>query len=541
MSRRVPARRLRPVAALVAGALVVATALAGCTPTAGSIAPVPATAADAAWGQAPSPQPGVTMQPDVVIIGGGGGSVRAVTADGLTWTLDPAATHVGDLAVGKVMFLTARGVGRVIDLQHTSAGVVVTLGPVSITDVIRDGDFSTPTPISLGDQAIGQVADGAFFNDPAVLDAVGSDPIDIDPDSTPGETGTGDGPTTGKVTSGGPSSSPTPTPKGLGQPLIQGASWIDTKPPTPDQLQRGALQVGKVQDQLESKSGNFDLNRSWDAQGTGTSFTYENEGLRIVGKVALKTTSPKADFDLKINSAKITLAKFTLTGASSLHAELEASTTARPAVNAASRALGVGMDYHIPVGTILGIPFEVTVSNTLEVQIFLPGTADVKGSGDYDLGATLGFQYANGDFKNLSSGTFNADQAVKGASSLAVGISGFNVEDDLNFSIGIGFLGFHAGLDFGLRVLVVLSIGAPIGFNVKATQGDDPIERCRNARGVLQVNWGLGYTITGPIATVIDWFTRHFTGKPVAKSGGVHSFAIIAVKDVTEPQSGFCT
>jgi hypothetical protein len=41
------------------------------------------------WGAAPQPGPEVTLQPDVIIVGGGGTAIRNATEDGLTYYLDP--------------------------------------------------------------------------------------------------------------------------------------------------------------------------------------------------------------------------------------------------------------------------------------------------------------------------------------------------------------------------------------------------------------------------------------------------------------------
>lgn len=95
----------------------------------------------------------MTLQPDVVIVGGGGDSVRALTEDGLTYLLDPAADRAGELARGKVMFLTSKAVGRVLDVRRAGADLAVTVGPVELTDIIADGSFSTRAPVSLASPA----------------------------------------------------------------------------------------------------------------------------------------------------------------------------------------------------------------------------------------------------------------------------------------------------------------------------------------------------------------------------------------------------
>jgi hypothetical protein len=108
----------------------------------------PLTKAERLYGLAPDAHPHVTYEPDVVVVGGGAKSVRAANADGLTWTLDPSAPHVGDLSLGKVMVLTNESTGRIISMSHTTAGVVVTLAPVPLGEVFKDATFSWNIPIS---------------------------------------------------------------------------------------------------------------------------------------------------------------------------------------------------------------------------------------------------------------------------------------------------------------------------------------------------------------------------------------------------------
>ncbi len=139
--------RARRTLALCA-AVLCAGLLAGCVQQ--SAAPNdPRSGGGLRYGLAPQADKGTTFQPDVVLIDGGASSVRSVTADGLTWTLSPTAGGVSALKPGRVMFLTDRGVGRVMAVHTDSAGVEVTIGPADLTDVIRDGHFKSPAPVAI--------------------------------------------------------------------------------------------------------------------------------------------------------------------------------------------------------------------------------------------------------------------------------------------------------------------------------------------------------------------------------------------------------
>jgi hypothetical protein len=105
----------------------------------------------ARYGQAAQPSPtGITYQPDVVVVGGGAGVVRSVTDDGLRWTLDGDAVGLSELDKGEVLFLTSRAAGRVVAKEASNGDVVLTLAPVQLHEIIRDGRLEFDSAIDPG-------------------------------------------------------------------------------------------------------------------------------------------------------------------------------------------------------------------------------------------------------------------------------------------------------------------------------------------------------------------------------------------------------
>jgi hypothetical protein len=92
---------------------------------------------------------GVVYQPDVVLIGGGADAVRARSPDGLTWTIDRRAPGAAELRAGKIMVATTFAAGRVLKISPSGSNLRVILGPVQLTEVIRDGVFKTTRPVPL--------------------------------------------------------------------------------------------------------------------------------------------------------------------------------------------------------------------------------------------------------------------------------------------------------------------------------------------------------------------------------------------------------
>ncbi|MEO7205730.1 MAG: hypothetical protein ABI145_02860 [Steroidobacteraceae bacterium] len=102
------------------------------------------------YGYGPVPNPRVTYQPAVIVVGGGPRSVRSASADGTVWIIDGSAEHAKDLVPGKVMLLTSRAAGRVMAIERQGNDLKVTLGPMQFGELVRDADFNAEVPVDVG-------------------------------------------------------------------------------------------------------------------------------------------------------------------------------------------------------------------------------------------------------------------------------------------------------------------------------------------------------------------------------------------------------
>src|SRR5207237_8560423 len=98
--------------------------------------PTPAALKTYGYGANPT---GADYQPDVVVVGGGAAAIRSASSNGLVWTIAKAAPAADKLTVGSVMVLTSVATGRVAAIHDDGDARVVTLAPVNLTDVIRNG------------------------------------------------------------------------------------------------------------------------------------------------------------------------------------------------------------------------------------------------------------------------------------------------------------------------------------------------------------------------------------------------------------------
>ncbi|MGW0433434.1 hypothetical protein ACWDV4_12975 [Micromonospora sp. NPDC003197] len=453
----------------------------------------PVTEADRRYGQAPAAHREVTYQPDVVIVGGGGRSVRSVTADGLTWRIDPRAKRAGELAQGKVMFITGRGVGRVIDVRPDGDDLAVTIGPVEITEVIRDGRFTSDRPIPF-DRMVANPA-----GDPVVANPAG-EPFWAETEETeqsepgPGSSGGGSGDGSGGSGGGGR---------------------------LPGQSKSAQIPAGK-----------FNVTPTCCATGIGLHFTYDSDGIRLVGTLELMFERPSGTFDLVIDNGSIKKAKFEITGGTGLRLEVEGG-SALGAGHNINRRITIPVDFAVPLGTFLGVPFSATVNQSLTIQTaFSAKNGNIQAKATYAFGGKLGFGYENGSFDAWKPAGFQVkDSLTNSITGISVGVNGLLFAYQARMHVGIGAFGFSTGLYVGLTASVGVTIGSALGA---------PITVCRGATLNLFTDYGVGYRLPTAVVKVINVFLRVFDAKPIEAEGGIGGTANVLNRNEVIPDVPLC-
>lgn len=445
--------------------------------------------AERRFGAAPTPHPDVTYQPDVVIVGGGADSIRSVAADRFTWRIDPAAANADQLEPGKVMFLTGRAVGRVIDVRPEGDDLAVAIGPVDITEVIRDGVFTSAEPVPLS---------AAVAYPDAAASWAQTDDDDRGGGGGVGGSGGGDG-----VAAGGDGVAGGGAGGGAGALMVPAAA--------------------KAAAGLSAKP-------ICCAGGVGANFTYQSDAVRLVGKVILKMDAPKASFHLEISRARVVRAEFQIQGAAALRVEINGATSNGQNIH---RRIPIPVDFSVPIGSVLGVPFSATVTQVIGVKTaFSAKNGNIKATGEWSLNRSIGFGYASGGFGVHAPNSIGVNQSlINSITGISVGVNGVILDYHTKFHIGIGALGFTAGLYFGLTVTLGLTIGSATGA---------PIEVCRSAQLGLRASYGVGYTIPAALATVVNGFLRLFRAKPIPKQGGIGGTKLLYNKYAVHPDRAIC-
>jgi hypothetical protein len=463
---------------LVAATVSVLVLLAACgRSTAQTSAEDPWSEAAMRYGLAPQPHPDVTYQPDVVIVGGGGRSIRSVTADGLTWRVDAGADRADELAPGKVMFVTGRAVGRVLHLDRDGDDLLATIGPVNLTEVIRDGRFERAGIVL--DDPIAYQAGEPFWADPA-----GGAATDPDPGGTGGGTGAAGRP--GRA-----------APIRLAQRDAPGARPVQPPPV------RG--------NEVQLVDANFFKNASL-TDGADLGFYYHRDGVKLAGRVQLTAqTKIGASFHLDIRDGAVHRAELELGGGFGVKVAFEAGIKDGQNIKA---VLPVPIEFSFPIGTILGVPLSLTIGQTLKVTTaFGAKLGTVKGSGEFTLAGSLGYGYANGTFgSRVTTDVRRKESLINSLTGVPVGVMGLLIEHSVNFNVGFNAFVLKAGVFFEVSTAYGATLGSGLG--AVGTLGSHFVE-CRGVGLGMYARYGVGYTILAPVAKLINDFLSLLSVEPI--------------------------
>jgi hypothetical protein len=489
----------------IAGLLTACVIAAGCrehTPTQQRSAGPPRilrldelTEAEKRYGHSATPDAAVTYQPDVVMLPAGADAIRSVSPDGLVWTIDPDSKEAEGIRPGKVLLLTSRAAGRVLGVQKATEGLRVVLGPVEITEVIREGRFSLDQALDL-DQALSFTVPEVF--DPAVTVA----PI------------VSSSAHRGFVSLAG--TSPCGTPPGAG-----GTFLLIAAQPRCDPRGMALNSVGFDQVTVHR----FTLTPLVGARGIGVRIASDASGVHFLGEAVLYLNAPRLYFDLDIRGGKIVLCEVQLDGAAGLMMTFEAASPSPMSANINEKRYAP-VDFSIPV-TGMGVPFAVNVRQIFQLQTAFTSTGTIKARVYYKLKGGLRVGYRDGRWSmggpNGVSPVENLDNLLLSTQGAAIGVTGMVMTHHANVMVGIGAFGFLTGPYGFLNSSVTVTRGSSIGL----LQG--PLT-CKQGTLSMGVGAGVGYRIPEPVTGAINSILRALNIREEIKgSGGLETKPVIIV------------
>lgn len=433
------------------------------------------------YGLGPQPDPHVAFQPDVVIVSGAGRSIRSVEDGGLTWTIDRTAAGADRLERGKVMFVTGRSVGRVVALSKQGDDLKVTVEPVTLTDVIRDGtfqqdDIKLEKPIEYPPIA-GDWEAAAFGREPS---------------------------TTGPTETSNPTSSTSTT----------AASARDS---------RGySAQFASLKTRATATSASPAATPIFSG-GIGVRWNYEGNGLTLNGTVKLTFGTPTAGFFIEIHEGRLVKASIVVRG------EFGTSVDFEGGIDGASLnrrvPFAVPGELTFPIAQVLGVPLTLTISQSLTVtSAFGAKVGTITGHGSFSLASSLGYGYADGSFGSQISAKVKREVSlINNLKGVPVGVMGLLISHRVHFNVGFGAVVLKAGVYMDVDTQFGVTRGSALG--AVGTLGT-PFVECQGASLGMFATFGAGISILEPVVRLINDFLALFTVKPLPTVIGPRSKAM---------------
>ena len=432
---------------------------------------IPATADQAlTYGSAPTRDPAVTYQPDVVFVEGGPGIVRWVSANGVTWAIDGNAPGAADLRVGSVMFATSRAVGRVAAIRDDGDARIVTLAPISLTDLVRDAHLVIDQSFDIGSMAYQPLADN-----PGTISIPGPLSSD-DPTAT-------DAPPTG---GGGPA------PSGPAGTATKGAATETTVELPAIRLVASTSPAVPTLSVAAKTCPEVTL-RTWVVKPCvkpgGVSLEIASKavpGLKAGGKITLISTGLHTKVDMSIVGGLFGKTSVTVDGLSGWSLSLFGG-VADGAKDNAKVKIEVPVETFIPLAPVAGLPMTAYGEFKLIFTTALSGkNSTLQTVGLYSLTGPFGMVDGSVVAPKMSV----VDSIVDAMQGITLGPSGFVFAGRFKFQVGLGMPGMVAGPYTAITISVGISKGSVIG---------SPIADCRSATFGLWIAGGVGAQVNAEV------------------------------------------
>lgn len=469
------------------------------------------------FGIAPKRVADVVYQDNIVLLENGDRLVRAAATDGLGWTLDASDPHIAALKTGDIVFATSRCVGRVLSLAREANEVKLVLGPVQITDLVKQGNFSYEQPVDLHSMIVYSSPDYPGAPNSA---AAGQMPQD-------GQAAIGDGglwrhadyyvvepggtwtplPVIGDAVQRSSNTAPRFLYAEVPVPGVPGTAFPQAPPGF------GAIAAQAPPPTVDMVNGMQMYACALDCGGLGLKLYQKKNGVQVWINAIFHLQNPTLVFHLSINSGSIN-AHVELRGGVGFSLGFDA--LAAQDMQANLKEVGVvPVDITIPLGG-MGVPLTAMFQQSLSLSSgFSARTSVLHAVGDFSASGAILMDYVNGRW-NIPPLQMTLKQNLADAiSGVSVGINSLVFAIDQRLLVGVGALGFAAG--------PYVNLISNITALKQASQAID----CRQGTFGMQLGGGIGYAIPKVVAKVINFFLGLVHVSPVPASG-----FIVRLKDM---------
>jgi hypothetical protein len=365
--------------------------------------------AEQKYGIAPVPGPSVTYQPEVIVVGGGADAIRAQSANGFIWTIDAKAARAAELVPGKIFFMTNRAVGRVLDVRPDGGNLVVVLGPVNLTDVVKEAHLEIHTPIDF-DEAIAYTSPELPGRVVSLARLSSDDAATFTPAGFGAESGSADG-----------------------------------------------SDVVNLED--------FTVRPIVNRFGIGVEGSSTASGLTAYARATLHMAAPTLDARIIITpTGGVEQASLTLSGAAGLTWKFAVGTNVGRSANIKG-LLQPDTDFSIPIGGLGPLPVSLTVRQRVLVKTALSAkNSTLSATGNYTFSGAFTAGVVKGDWTVKGPVDFSTEtNMMKSTDGISLGADGLDLADEVRVIAGIGVHGFAAGPYFRVTSSLGVFKGSSLG------------------------------------------------------------------------------
>lgn len=446
-----------------------------------AIDPKTLTKSEVQFGVAPKRSPDVEYQPDVIVMEHGDQAIRAAGGDGVSWTFDANAPNVSDFQEGKIVFATGRAVGRILGLKRDGATVTAILGPVQITDIIKNGSFQMNQAVD-ADKMIAYVAPD--------YPGMQSDTGTVKPASLEYDGRDAPGAAAGRLVS------------------LDAPQQIPVPPNVPNPLPPPQQVMGAIPS-VNADDDNLRMEPVANSSGVGLQYYYtpkNGPSAFAQGKVHLQKPVIRCVF--QIRNGTVDSAGISIQGGAGVSLSLESYSPTTTFINMHIQHW-VPVDFAIPLGG--PVPFALTFATMFNINSgFSAKSSKMTANGHYTFGGRIWAGRAGGKWSLSGFSEPKADtDLTESLANVSVGINSFAMAFSIRALVGLGAFGFNTGVYAAVRFGGSL-LGAPTG--------DFP---CRQATLGVFLDSGIGWQTPGFVSAAINFFLKPITGHTIDAVGSL--------------------
>jgi hypothetical protein len=492
--------------------------------------------AETRFGVSPKLDKRVTYQPDVIVMEHGAEAIRSQTVDGFTWTIDANAQGASGIQPDKILFATGRVVGRVLKVARKGNDLEVTLGPVELTDVIKEAHINYGGAIDPAKMII-YAAPAGYPGTSIDLDA--PNPAAADTARAPGANKSSPRQVYAVLRSGHAKRRPAPPCAAAPFAAMQTVYYDDSAndcAPDSDYSHGAFLRVSTTASTSVARDIAAILLNGFNvlpdvSKGLGATLNYPlTKGMKFVAHANLRLEAPKFTFRLDISNGRLKTAVVELSGVGGLDVGIEGGTSGE--FKNVNQAFAIPVDISLPIPVV--VPFSATFHQSILVHtVFTAKQAVVRANGEYKFGGTVTAGIVNGAATGAAPLFVSTSQNLANSvSGLSLGVNGLVIGYGGKFIVGLGAL----GLVVGPYASVNISAGITRGSDLQTTTVG---YTCRSSTVDMFMDYGVGMALPSWSVAAVNTFLSIFHAKPISADYG-HSLGQAKITSFSEAVPSGC-